>query len=218
MTFDTIVARVCTRFNLTSDEAIARVGDEVNERYLEVLTSVGLITSTRSEGTALSEADSQYVTFGNEEGDEDGVLKVITVQDANVSETNPRILEEVDADEMVEESLISWPPSKWATYRVGPGYVIVKLNALAEEDDYELFAEVEESTVELSEDDEPQFSRNFHDILIHGAMSIEADKKEKATRQNRFEVKFEKRLSELRYHIATSAHRRMWSGRRPRRR
>jgi len=216
MTFDDIVDRVCTRFNLTSDEAIARVGDEVNERYMEVVSTTGLTTSTRTDGTTETEEGSRFITFGD---DEDGdVIKVLSVKNANDNEDDPIILEEITAEEMSEETLHSWPPTKWCAYRQGPGFVEVQLNAEAEEDDYEFIADLEQNTAELFGDDEPQFARPFHDILIHGAMSIEADKKEKPTRQNRFEIKFEKRLSELRYHIATSQHRRFWQGSRPRRR
>lgn len=216
MTFDEIVSRVCVRFNLTSDEAIARVEEEVNERYMEVISTVGLNTSAQSDAVSETEEGSRFVTFGEE--DNGSVMKVETVKDRNVNETSPRILQELTAEEMMEESLTTWPPTKWAVYRVGPGFVTIQLNAEAEADDYELEADILEDTAELSGEDEPQFPRPFHDILVHGAMAIEADKKEKSTRQNRFEMKFEKRLSELRYFLATSMGRRMWSGRRPRRR
>lgn len=193
------------------------MGDEVNEKYMEVISSVGLNTSTRSDAVAETEEGSRFITFGDQEGQGD-VLKVITVKDANVNESDPRVLEELDADEMAEESLVTWPATKYCIYRIGPGYVVIKLNAEAEEDGYEFEAEVEENSAELSGDDEPQFPRPFHDILIHGVMGIEGDKKEKESRGVRAEQRFQVRLSELRYHLATSAHRRFWQGKRPRRR
>lgn len=218
MTFTEIRDRIATRFNLTSAEALSRIEDEINEVYLEVVTSVGMVTSTRTEATAEAADGSRYVTFGDSEAGD--VLKVITVKDANVNTTNPRILEEIEADEMVEESLISWPPTKYCIYRVGPGSVIVKFNAECDTDNdgYEFTAEVEESTTELTDDDEPQFPRNFHDVLIKGVMIIEADKKEKPERLVKFEQRFERRMGDLRYFLATSAHRRFWQGKRPRRR
>lgn len=58
MTFTAIVAKVADRLNLTSAAALTRIGEEVNDRYREVMSGVGLQTSVRT-------TISQAVTAGN---------------------------------------------------------------------------------------------------------------------------------------------------------
>ena len=58
MTFTAIVAKIADRLNLTSTAALTRIGEDVNDRYREIVSSVGLQTSIR---TTISE----QVTVGN---------------------------------------------------------------------------------------------------------------------------------------------------------
>jgi hypothetical protein len=58
MTFTAIVAIIADRLNLTSAAALTRIGTEVNERYREVMSGVGLQTSIRT-------TIAQAVTAGN---------------------------------------------------------------------------------------------------------------------------------------------------------
>ena len=58
--------------NLTSDQAISRIGREINSRYRRVTSSLGLATSRPVEVSAAVTLGSQYVTFS-------GMTKVISV-------------------------------------------------------------------------------------------------------------------------------------------
>jgi hypothetical protein len=58
MTFTAIVAKVADRLNLTSAAALTRIGEEVNDRYRELMSGIGLQTSIRT-------TVSQAVTVGN---------------------------------------------------------------------------------------------------------------------------------------------------------
>ncbi len=64
----------------------------------------------------------------------------------------------------------------------------------------------------LGASDTPTFPEQFHDILVYGAMAIELDKMEKPDRQAAAEARFQGRLSELRFFIATSAYLTIYQG------
>ncbi len=63
MTFTEIVAKIADRLNLTSAAALTRIGEEVNERYREVLSGVGLQGSVRTTASATATVGSRYLTF-----------------------------------------------------------------------------------------------------------------------------------------------------------
>lgn len=63
MTFTQIVAKIADRLNLTSAAALTRIGEEVNERYREVVSGVGLQGSVRTTASATATVGSRYLTF-----------------------------------------------------------------------------------------------------------------------------------------------------------
>lgn len=63
MTFDAIVAKVADRLNLTSTAATTRIGEEVNDRYREIMSGVGLQTSIRTTTTKQVTAGNRLVVF-----------------------------------------------------------------------------------------------------------------------------------------------------------
>lgn len=63
MTFTAIVAQVMDRLNLTSTSAQTRIGTYVNDRYREIVSSVGLQTSVYTTITQAVTAGNLQVTF-----------------------------------------------------------------------------------------------------------------------------------------------------------
>ncbi len=63
MTFTEVVAKIADRLNLTSPASLVRIGEEVNERYREVLSGVGLQGSVRTTASATVTVGSRYLTF-----------------------------------------------------------------------------------------------------------------------------------------------------------
>lgn len=63
MTFTQIVAKIANRLNLTSATALTRIGEEVNERYREVCSGVGLQTSIRTTAAASTTVGNRFLTF-----------------------------------------------------------------------------------------------------------------------------------------------------------
>lgn len=74
MTFTEIVNEIAEDLNLTSATAITRIGREVNRRYREIVTSLGLATSARAIATASTTIGDRSLTFTS-------VLKLLSVFD-----------------------------------------------------------------------------------------------------------------------------------------
>lgn len=201
MTFDEIVSRVCDRLNLTSTEAITRVGQFVNDRYRQVVASVGLQPSILTTAIGLTVNGSRYVSFGPTD-DQGGVIKILAVYDATV--TPERVFSEATFDTLRNALVTSWPPRRYAISNMASDTVTIFLDAEAEADDVVLTADVLSNSDTLADDSEPVFGENFHDILVFGAMSDELDKMEKPSLSDKQEKKFQARLSDLRLFIATS--------------
>src|SRR5688572_17183851 len=98
MTFLELVNEVTDRLNLTSDQAISRVGREINARYRRVTSSIGLGASRRVYDVAVQTVtDDKYLTFT-------GIEKIEVVRDITV-ENEPIVLNERLPGEMVGLSL-----------------------------------------------------------------------------------------------------------------
>lgn len=63
MTFTAIVAKIADRLNLTSAAALTRIGEEVNDRYRELMSGIGLQTSIRTTTTQAVTVGNRYVEF-----------------------------------------------------------------------------------------------------------------------------------------------------------
>ena len=205
MTFTELVADVMERMNLTSDEAEERVGRHINDRHRQVVSSIGLTASVRRVVTGLTVAGNRNVTFGNDDDTQSpGAEKVLSVFDATV--TPARILREITFDDMRNRLPGTWPPHVYAIERMGHRSVKIQLDCEPTESDLVLSADVVRQTTTMEASDSPDFSQNFHDILVFGAMADEYDKLEKPELAQKAEAKFERRLSELRLFIAKTAY------------
>ena len=203
MTFADIVSAVSVTMNLTSTEALARIPTWVNMRYREVCSGVGLSTLDQGPVNATTTIGSRFLTFGP------GVEKVLAVY--NTAYTPPVFLDEFDYDTLLNQPLSSDPPSAWAVQASTDKTVTVMLNAMAGSA-YVLTASARLNTSTLSGTMVPVIPEDFHDILIFGAKEMELEKMEKYDMATRQAERFEKRLSELRYYVASSAYKDIHQG------
>jgi hypothetical protein len=202
MTFTDMVSRVADRLNLTSAAALSRIGQELNERYREVLTGVGLESAASgiSVATANTIVGIRTVTFT-------GVEKLFSVFNPNF--TPPVVLDEFTFDELRNQPIGTDPARRYAIQGMGAATVTIFLDTVPSTI-YSLNADAEMTVLDLSGVMEPAFSRSFHDLLVEGAIADELYKLEKYDLSEVKEKNFEKRLSELRYFIAKSAYNDMY--------
>ena len=201
MTRDQIVAIVAQRLNLTSATALARVAESVNEKYAEVLSGVGMQTSTRRTVTAQTTIGSRYLTFAS-------VMKVYSVFDPNGTGIP---FAELTVDELRNRPVRTDPPQAYAIQTVDATSVTIWLDCTPATV-YSLSADVEFNLALLGASDEPAFPQKFHYMLVHGARGIELDKMEKIDLASKAEAKFQTLLSGLRYHLAISGYKDIHQG------
>lgn len=208
MTFDEIVSTTMTRLNLTSTEAQTRIGVYVNERYKQVTSSIGLITSRRATETIIVDP-LDTISFPD--------LPQLTIDDMEkvnkVSLIGPlgdgvgvRVLKQLTYDEITSYGTLNGVPHAWAPYRMGSGEVTIILNAVTTDTDFTLTFEGYDIAETLSGNANPFIPTDFHDILVEGAKSDELMKMEKPSLAAISEQKFVSRLSDLRMFIAKSAY------------
>jgi hypothetical protein len=204
MIFDELVSEVCEKLNLTSDEARARVGREINNRYRRITSSIGLDTSRRTQVSASVVIGNQNITFT-------GIEKIFAVIDKTTG-TNT-ILEEITVDEMEARALTSGPPRSYAIYRNHKNSVEAMLDYIPV-GGYTLYADGMANLSTLAGSLAPDFPESFHDILIFGAMADEYRKMEKLDLAKDADMSYELRLSDLRMWLAKSAYLDIYAGKR----
>ena len=204
MTFSDISVRVLDRLNLTSTQATVRVAQEIDERYREVATGLGLEVTTTGivPVGATTTVGVRTLTFT-------GVEKIMSVY--NTAFTPPATLDEVDFDEIRNQPVGTDPPSQWAVQSMGASTVTIFLDTTPATA-YLLTADALSTQLVLTGSMIPQIPTSFHDILLHGVIADELYKLEKYDLAAKKEEKFEKRLSELRFFIAKSAYKKIYQG------
>lgn len=207
MTFTEIQDEIIDRCNLSSASARTRVGRSINERYKELSSSMGLLTTVRTVVSANTVVGNRFVTFAGE--------KVLSV--FNSAFTPARVLREITYNEMRNAPLSADPASVYAVSGMGASTVTIWLNCTPGTI-YALGADVEQNQATLSDGNIPVFAESFHNILVYGGMATEYDKMDKAPLAAKFEAKYEKRLGELRLFIAKSAYLDIFQGKQSARR
>lgn len=204
MTADEIISVVADELNLSNPEAISRIGKELNIRYKQVTSSIGLITSRRVTVSQSATIGDRTITFT-------GVERLDTVYYTLVGTNNipkNKILDEVTNDEMLD--LNPGPgtgfPRKYCINTFSPTSVTVTVDAIPTDPVYTLYASGLAGVGSLTGTASPQFPESFHDILIYGIKADEFIRKEKAQLAADAETKFQNRLSDLRMFIAKSAY------------
>lgn len=197
MNFAALVQMVKDRLNLTSTEATTRVGAEINSRYKEVSSAIGMAPSRRTTVQISTTLGVQDVIFT-------GIEKVLSVY--NPSSGRNVVLDEITPDEMraitpAETDHIT----RYCIYRMAATTVTIRLDVLPQSA-ITLYADGFETADVLSGTQEPKFAESFHDILVEGVVADELKKMEKRPLANDAEEKFQRRLSDLRMFIAKSGY------------
>lgn len=205
MTFNAIVATVMDRLNLTSSAATTRIGEYVNERYREVTSGIGMITSRRGLTDIIVDATNIIAYPSLPEIESTGfekILRILLLNDGG----RVRTLSQKTYDDITNMTTNTELPHCWAVKTIGPSAVIFVLDSYPLTDPFTLRIEGYVQSSTLSGTTEPNFPEDFHDILIHGAMTDELKKMEKPQLAQIAESKFNGRLSDLRMFIAKSAY------------
>lgn len=197
MTFTEIVDRVCEDLNLTTADAIARVGRHVNQRYKRVTTKCGL-------RQALRRVEVPYaVVTGTRLQTIPSVRKVIAVLNADIPNSNP--LTELSYEEMKEVVTHTGAPSMYAEKRVNATSITLQFDtSFASATNLTIVAE--EGGTTLSGSQVPAFPEDYHEVLVFGAKADELRKKEKIQLARDAESEFDEILSDLAHHIAVSVY------------
>lgn len=72
MTFENLVNEIAEGLNLTSTQALTRLGRQVNLKYREVMSALGLSLAVRDTTTATATVGDRYLTFT-------GIIKILSV-------------------------------------------------------------------------------------------------------------------------------------------
>lgn len=199
MTLADLESRVMARMNFTAPDQRTRVRAALNDRYREVQSTLGLSRTRRSSKTFTTAIGTATVSAT-------GVSALETLYDTTIRK---RPLDEVSLIWIRERDAagsVTGTPEVYAIETHTNDAITLRLfpipNAVQA-----LSADVLASGTDMTEaDDAPSFPSDFHDILVHGVLADELLKIEKARPLAQIEEqKFEKRLSELRLHLARTA-------------
>jgi hypothetical protein len=202
MTLNELVAYIADEQNLTSPDAKARIEREVNNRYRQVTSSIGLNTTRREELSKAATIGSRFITFTGAEKLENVFRKI---------GTKNKLLDEVSMDEMTDIGPRDEPPTLYAVYSVTPTSVTLWMDCTPTTT-FTLYAIGLGDASTLSGTTSPAFPESFHDILIHGVSADEYRRKEKKELAREAEQTFQNRLSDLRMFIAKSAYLEQYNG------
>lgn len=196
MTFDELVTEVKDRLNLTSADANTRIGRAINAYYRRVTSSLGLQVARRVAGVQASTTlGSVTLTFA-------GIERIERIFDDRSGSI--RMLEEVTYDQLrMDAPPTGDTPTQYAIETVGPSSVTVRINAVPQSV-FVLKADGLETAATLVGSLEPQFSEDFHDVLVEGVLVDEYRKLERVALSKEAKDSFEQRLSELRFFLVKS--------------
>lgn len=196
MTLEQIEDRIMTRLGLTTPEQRRRIRDEINDRYRQVTSAVNLARTRRGTRQVTTASGSTNVVMS-------GVTLLETLYDPTIRK---RPLTEVSmpwirARDSAGE--ITGPPEVFATLTHLNDVLTLHLYPTPD-GAYTYDADVLLAGEDLTDpDDAPGFPSDYHDILVDGVLADEYSRVEKAVPMaERLELKFERRLSELRLHLA----------------
>lgn len=205
MTFTEIVNAAAERLDLTSAEALARIGRHVNAYYKRLTSSIGLQPSRRTIVQATATLGVQTLTFT-------GIEKIHHVEDRSSGST--RLLREVSTIEIAEGSIGDGQPTAYAIDTTGAGTVTIRMNTIPQAA-FTLFAEGLNRAATLAGTDEPAFPESYHDLLVSAAVYEERLKQEKPQLASIARAEYEDRAGDLRLFIAKSAQQDIFQGKRP---
>lgn len=196
MTMNELVEYIAEDLNTPSQEAKTRISHELNVRYKQVTSSIGLSPTRREELTTTATIGDRLLTFTGAERLDIVFRKVGT---KNI------VLTELTNEEMTELNPRSDPPTKFSVFSIAPQSVTIKVDSTPETA-FTLYAHVVSDASSLTNNDQPAFPESFHDVLIHGVKADEYRRREKPGLAKESEMMFQQRLSDLRMFIAKSTY------------
>ncbi len=201
---------VAERLNLTSPEALARVGRNINSRNRRITSSLGLNTSRRTTNSQNTVIGNQQLTFALEK------LEVVYT----LVSGKRRVLDEISYDEWRNRDT-STPGTGdsdcYAVETTGAATVTIVLDYTPDAIEA-IKADGLGPAAALSGSGSPPFAADFHDAIVLGVIADEYHKLGNPNQATYFESKFDERVSELRLFIAKSAYLKRGQGGGPARR
>lgn len=198
MTVDDIKTMVASRLNLTSNDALARIVTEINDRYKRVTSSIGLAVTRRQTFSATVTSGVSTLTFS-------GCEKLINVVDR--STTPYRVLKEITTEEMrAKQPVSSTFLSYYAILNMGASSVTIDMDYVPQNSTDVFYADGYANLATISGSSVPAFAESFHDILVHGVLADEYRKMSQRSAALDEENQYNLRLGELRLFIAESAY------------
>lgn len=197
-----LVEYIAESLSIPSPEAKTRIGRELNVRYKQVTTAIGMPSTRREELSTAATIGSRFITFTGAEK-LDAVFRKVGTKNI--------MLDELTDDEMLVAPIRTQPPTLFSIYTVAPASVTLKLDCVPTTT-FTLYAHVIGDATTLTGNDQPAFPESFHDVLIHGVRADEYRRKEKDDKAKEAEMIFGNRLSDLKMFIAKSAYLRIYRG------
>jgi hypothetical protein len=194
MTYEELVSDVKARLSLTSPEATIRIASELNARYKQVTTAIGLTVTRRATVMGTASLGDRDLTFT-------GLEKVLTVSDR--SSGHDRILDERLFSDLRQKAPGTGIAKAYAISRMAANSVTIFLD-VEPQAAFELWADGYETAAELAGTQLPQFPESFHDVLVEGVLSDELRRQEKPSLAAMAEARFTQRLSDLKFFVAKS--------------
>lgn len=202
MTMNELVEHTADVLGLSAPEAKARINRELNVRYKQVTSAIGMTPTRREEVSKAATIGSRFLTFS-------GIEKIDVVY--RLVDDRAITLNELTDDEMRKANLRDEPPTLFSLYNVAPSAVTIQLDCIPTTT-FTLYAGGLADASSLSSTDSPAFPESYHDILVLGVTADELRRKEKERAADRAEAKFESRLSDLRMFLAKSAYLEIYRG------
>jgi hypothetical protein len=216
MTFTEIVSAIQVDLNLTTTTSATRIGTWVNRCYKRLASDFGIRTIEKQLGVQAS------TVIGNRNMLWDatttltavGVEKILSLYDPTVTPYRPII--EVSVDELRNSVISTDPVQRYAVLSMGSAGVTLFLDSIPASI-YPLQADVLANLATLSGSQVPALTEDFHDLFLYYGKWMETLKMATGNPAmlpvaKEFEGQYVNRLGEYRLYIATSAHKKVFSG------
>lgn len=191
MTYQDVVNAVADRLNLTSSQALTRIGLSVNERNRWVTSSLGLDPTSFVTISTTATSGNRNVVFT-------GITKIYRVF---LTAPSPIVrLDEMDLAQLRNQAVATDPPKQYAIQLMGSNSVTIFLSTVPGSN-FAIQADGVANLATLSGTDVPAWPEDYHDILIYGAMATERDKMEKVDLSAAMEAMYQQRLTALKAYI-----------------
>lgn len=194
MTAEEIVDRVADDLNLTSTTARVRILKHVNMRHRELRALPWLQVTRRGVVSQPRTLNTQYLTFPTTK-----IYSIFNPQQFN------QTINELSFDEIRNITPISDPPQNYAIAKQDAVSTTVFFDAVATTTD-PLNADCELRVIDLAMSAVPGFNEDFHDALYYGAKNLELLKMEKQGLADEALGMFDKRISDMKFHIAKTSY------------